>query len=41
VVAPPGRHESVVFSQWNTVAAPAAPRRGQVINLNQLKAGSS
>jgi hypothetical protein len=41
VAAPAGRHESVVFSQWNTVATPAAPRRGEVINVNQLKAGTS
>jgi hypothetical protein len=41
VVGPAGRHESVVFSHWDTVARPGAPRRGEVINLNQLKAGSS
>jgi hypothetical protein len=41
LAAPVGRHESVVFSQWNTVATPGAPRSGEVINLNQLKAGSS
>jgi len=41
VVAPPGHHESVRFSRWDNVAAPAAPRGDQVINLSQLKAGSS
>lgn len=41
VVAPPGRAESVVFSHWDTVPTPAAPPGGEVINLNQLKAGSS
>jgi hypothetical protein len=39
--AAPGRHETVVFSEWDKVAVPAAPRAGQVINLSQLKAGSS
>jgi hypothetical protein len=41
VVAAPSRHETVLFSQWNMVATPAAPRHGEVINLNKLKAGSS
>jgi hypothetical protein len=41
VVAPAGRPGVVVFSEWDQVAAPAAPRAGEVINLNQLKAGSS
>jgi hypothetical protein len=41
VVAPRGRAESVVFSHWDTVPAPTAPPGGDVINLNQLKAGSS
>lgn len=41
VVAPPDRNETVLFSQWDAVATPAAPRAGEVINLNQLKAGTS
>lgn len=41
VVASSGRPESIVFSQWNKVPAPSAPPADQVINLNQLKAGSS
>jgi hypothetical protein len=41
IVAPPSHHETVLFSQWNAVPAPAAPPANQVINLNQLKAGSS
>jgi hypothetical protein len=40
VVATPGRHEAVVFSRWDTVPTPAAPKDGEVINLSQLKAGS-
>lgn len=41
VVAPASRAETVVFSRWDAVAPPAAPPAGQVINLNQLNAGSS
>jgi hypothetical protein len=41
VVAPPGRGETVLFSHWDSVAAPAAPPASQVINLSQLKAGTS
>jgi hypothetical protein len=31
----------VLFSHWDSVAAPAAPPASQVINLSQLKAGTS
>jgi hypothetical protein len=40
LVAPQGRDESVVFTEWDAVAAPAAPPASQVINLSQLKAGT-
>lgn len=40
VVAPPGHHETLTFSRWNKVAAPAAPPASKVINLSQLKAGT-
>jgi hypothetical protein len=41
VIAPAGHHESLTFSQWNRVATPTAPPASKVINLSQLKAGSS
>jgi len=41
LIAPRGREESVLFSHWDSVATPAAPPASQVINLSQLKAGSS
>jgi hypothetical protein len=33
--------ETIRFSQWDKVPVPSAPPTGQVINLNQLKAGTS
>jgi hypothetical protein len=41
VIAPAGHHETLTFSQWNRVATPTAPPASKVINLSQLKAGSS
>jgi hypothetical protein len=41
VIAPAGHQESLTFSQWNRVATPTAPPASKVINLSQLKAGSS
>lgn len=41
VIAPPGHHETLTFSRWNRVATPAAPPASKVINLSQLKAGTS
>lgn len=41
VIAPAGHRESLTFSQWNRVATPTAPPASKVINLSQLKAGSS
>ena len=41
VIAPAGHHETLTFSQWNRVATPTAPPASKVINLSQLKAGTS
>ena len=41
VVSPPSHHETLTFSQWNQVSTPAAPPASKVINLSQLKAGTS
>jgi hypothetical protein len=41
VIAPPGHHETLTFSHWNQVAAPTAPPASKVVNLSQLKAGTS
>lgn len=41
VISPPGHHETLTFSQWNRVSTPAPPPASKVINLSQLKAGSS
>jgi hypothetical protein len=31
----------LTFTQWNKVPTPTAPPAGQVVNVNQLKAGIS
>lgn len=41
VTSPGGSQGSVVFSQWGAVPEPSAPPSGQLINLGQLKAGTS
>ena len=41
VISPPGHHETLTFSQWNRVSIPAVPPASKVINLSQLKAGTS
>jgi hypothetical protein len=41
VISPPRHHETLTFSQWDRVGTPAAPPASKVINLSQLKAGSS
>lgn len=41
VVAPSGQQGSVIFSQWDKVAAPKAPPSSEVINIDKLKAGLS
>lgn len=41
VTSPGGSQGSVVFSQWGAVPEPSPPPSGDVINLGELKAGTS